>query len=51
MLAKFLQSNKYPIAILSLLGSLFGVAFSIADLKDTYDAKKRLNKKRVGTKP
>lgn len=49
-ISKFLQTNKYPIAILSLIGSLFGVAFSVSDLVDTYEAKKKKTVKK-STKP
>lgn len=38
---KFLQKNKLPIAMLSLAGSLFGLLFSAADLKDTLEAQNK----------
>ncbi len=45
MIANFLKTNKLIIAVLSLVGSLAGVAFSVSDVHSELQARKKLPKK------
>jgi hypothetical protein len=50
MLAAFLKTHKFAIAVLSLIGSVAGVAFSISDVHDQLQVRKR-QKARLNSKP
>lgn len=50
MIATFLKKNKLLIAILSLIGSVAGVAFSASDVHDELNRRKKLPKK-TSSKP
>lgn len=41
MIATFLKTHKFAIAVLSLIGSIAGVAFSVSDVHDQLQVRKR----------
>lgn len=50
MIAAFLKANKLLIAVLSLVGSVAGVAFSASDVHGELQRRKKLTKK-TSSKP
>lgn len=50
MIAAFLKTHKLLIAVLSLLGSVAGVAFSATDVHSELEKRKKLTSKK-STKP
>ena len=51
MIATFLKKNKLLIAVLSLIGSVAGVAFSVSDVHDELAKRKRLTAPKKSSKP